>query len=252
MIQIDHNQIRMLRARFQPERPGPLIGMHIIHTGYGMAFVDRWPDPRVLLAETGRNYSLSGEAGVLQAGDLPPDLRGSVEVGEAFVPLLQAAYPVLHIWDRVILSQPAQVAHSSLPNAQIRRLEREDLEALDGLSPGLRWISATWNGPKGLAASGCAWGAFVAGRLATVACTFFQGEVFEDIGVVTEPEHRGQGLSTACAGALCADIWTRGRQPSWSTSPDNTASLRVADKLGFVLERQDRLYVLGMSIPPAV
>ena len=54
-------------------------------------------------------------------------------------------------------------------------------------------------------------------------------------GVATEPGSRGQGLSTACAGAVCQDVRDRGRIPSWTTSPDNTASLRVAAKLGFTV-----------------
>jgi predicted GNAT family acetyltransferase len=92
-------------------------------------------------------------------------------------------------------------------------------------------------------------GAFRSGRLAAVACSFFAGVRYEDIGVVTQPAERGQGLGMACAGALCAAIQGRGRQPSWSTSPDNTASLRVAEKLGFVLQRRDRLLVVGKSLP---
>jgi len=36
---------------------------------------------------------------------------------------------------------------------------------------------------------------------------------------------------------------------SWTTSPDNAASIRVAETLGSQLQRQDQLYVVGMSIP---
>ena len=76
-----------------------------------------------------------------------------------------------------------------------------------------------------------------------------RGERYEDIGVVTLPEYRGAGLCVACAGALCRDIEGRGRRPTWTTSPDNTASLRVAEKLGFVLHRRDRLLIIGVKIP---
>jgi GNAT superfamily N-acetyltransferase len=60
---------------------------------------------------------------------------------------------------------------------------------------------------------------------------------------------RGQGLSTACAGAVCQDARDRGHLPSWTTSPDNAASLRVAAKLGFTLRRRDRLLVAGVPVP---
>ena len=72
---------------------------------------------------------------------------------------------------------------------------------------------------------------------------------YEDIGVVTERDYRGQGLSAACAAALCDDIRARGRRPSWSTAPENHASLRVAEKLGFVVQRHDRLLVVGQNVP---
>ena len=76
------------------------------------------------------------------------------------------------------------------------------------------------------------------------------GRLFEDIGVVTEPGHRGRGLSTACGAAVVADTRARGRTPTWTTSPDNRASLAVADHLGFVHERDDVLYAVRTPIPP--
>jgi hypothetical protein len=57
------------------------------------------------------------------------------------------------------------------------------------------------------------------------------------------------GYGTAHVEALCEDIFNRGRKPSWTTSPDNIASLRVARKLTFIVQRQDYLYVVNMQIP---
>jgi RimJ/RimL family protein N-acetyltransferase len=131
----------------------------------------------------------------------------------------------------------------------VRRLGPDDTQRLGELSAESSWIAKTWGGPSGLASSGYAWGAFAGGRLVAVACTFFLGIGYEEIGVVTEPEFRGLGLSAACAGALCEDILDRGRYPSWTTSPDNSASLRVAEKLGFALVRRDYLYVVGIDVP---
>jgi RimJ/RimL family protein N-acetyltransferase len=125
----------------------------------------------------------------------------------------------------------------------------DDAHHLWALMPPSLWIANTWGGPPGLAASGYAYGAFVDGQLASVACSFGLADGFEDIGVITEPAFRGRGLSPACAAALCADIRARGRLPSWSTSPDNAASLRVAEKLGFSLHHHDRLWVIGRSVP---
>jgi len=78
------------------------------------------------------------------------------------------------------------------------------------------------------------------------------GDRHEDIGVVTEAAFRGHGLSPACAARVMADIRGRRRTPSWSTSRDNTASRRVAEKLGFVKHRDDVLYIAGKPLPGLV
>lgn len=249
MIQLTPSQMAALRDWFLPDRPGPLVSLHVLHTGNGACFGDRWPNPRTLLTQTAGNYSLSGDPAALNPTDVRPRVAGFVDAPERFVPLLQAAFPGLKVWDRVIFDLQAKPRFSRSRAFTIRRLEATDAFHLWGLGPEVNWITITWGGPAGLAASGCAWGAFEKDRLVAVACTFYVGERYEDIGVVTEPEFRGKGLSVACAGALCEDIQARGRRPSWTTSPDNTASIRVAEKLGFSLQRRDILYVIGVSIP---
>jgi hypothetical protein len=48
---------------------------------------------------------------------------------------------------------------------------------------------------------------------------------------------------------LCGDIAGRGHVASWTTSPDNIGSVRVAEKLGLVFQRNDVLYLTGIAIP---
>ena len=216
MIELSHEQIATLHAWFLPERPGPLIGAHVLHTGNGVCLVDRWPNPRAVLVETAGNYSLAGDARALSPAGIKPHIKGFVEAPPAFVPLLRAAFPDLVTWPRVIYagSEPSLCA----AHERVRRLEASDAEHLRNLSHESAWIGKTWGGPQGLASSGYGWAAFVDGQLVAVACTFFLGETYEEIGVATEPGHRGEGLSTACARGLFGDIYTRGHRPSWTTS----------------------------------
>ena len=243
MLLLTPGQRATLRDWFLPDRPGPLVGLHVLQTGHGACFVDRWPSPRVALVETGGNLALVGDPGALTPAALRPRLLGFVDAPAAFEPLLRATVPTLAVWPRVVLELPGDPRPVATAEAVIRPLHPADAGQLAGLSPEVAWIAATWSGPAGLAASGHAWGAFRRGGLVAVACSFFVGVRYEDIGVVTEPAERGRGLSAACAGALCLDIRGRGRRPSWSTSPDNAASLRVAEKLGFGVERRDRLLI---------
>ena len=249
MQQITAQQLATLRSRFTPDRPGPLIGLHVIQTGHGRCFVDRWPEPRAILVDTAQNMAISGDPAVLEPADLRAHVVGVVEAPDPFVPLLRAAFPALVVWDRMIYALDEKPQFSLPTDCLVRRLDPTDTPALQTLSDESSWISKTWGGPAGLAASGYAWGAFAGERLAAVANIFFLGDQYEEIGVVTEPEFRGRGLSGACAGALCAEIQARGRIPSWTTSPDNRASKRVAEKLGFTFQRNDYLYVIGMAVP---
>jgi hypothetical protein len=244
MVPISREQLATLLHWFVPDRPGPLVGLHVIRTGCGTCLVDRWPRPRALLVETAGNYSLAGDPEALAAADLRGHIAGFVEAPPRFVPLLAKAYPDLLVWDRVVLALHGPLQPAPAPGRPVRRLRPDDAAALDGLGAECHWISKTWGGPAGLAASGMAWGTFSRDRLVSVACVFFVGDRYEEVGVATEPGFRGNDLSTACASVLCADILRRGRTPSWTTSPDNTASARVAEKLGFTRQRDDRLYVI--------
>lgn len=251
LVQLTREQLATVRHWFLPERPGPLVAQHVLATGNGTCLADRWPDPRAAAVQTGGNYTLAGDPGALDPGDLRDQVAGFVEASAPFVPLLRAAFDEVAEWPRMILTieGPLGPVPALRAGHHVRRLGHEDSGSLASLGEETAWIANTWGGPAGLAASGLGWGAFAGPRLVAVACPFFVGAVHEDLGVATEPAFRGLGLSTACAGALAQDVRRRGRIPSWTTSPDNTASLRVAAKLGFGMRRRDRLYVVGIAIP---
>ncbi len=249
MIELDRRRIATLRGWFLPERPGPLVGMHVIQTGHGRCWVDRWPNPRAVLVETGQNYSLLGDPDALTPESLRPHVVGFVEAQERFVPLLRETFDDMVDWGRVIFSLRDEPRYVVPLGFVIRRLRPDDEYHLEGLSPAANWVYKTWYGAAAAAASCHFWGAFSGEGLVSVACTFFLGERFEELGVATEPEFRGLGLNAACAARLCEDIRARGRTPSWTTSPENAASVRVAEKLGFTFVRDDHLYVIGIDVP---
>lgn len=239
----------LLRQWLERDGPGPgaIVG-HVVSTGYGRCWVDEPSAPTALLAETAGNYLLAGEPGAVDPALLRPIVTGFLGADAGFAPVLAAAFPDLVTWDRVIY-RGGGGAPAGPPPANLRRLAAADADAVHALSEPLGWISKTWGGPAGLAASGYAWGAFAGARLVALACTFFLGVRHEEIGVMTEPEYRGQGLSTACARAVCGDIVARGRVPSWTTAPDNIASRRVAEKAGFRFIGPDLLYAIGVALP---
>lgn len=243
---IPSGDYRKLRRWFLPEQPGSLVWAHVVHTGRGRCLVDRWPNPRTVVAEVAGNYSLRGDPAYLD--DDAESIAGFVEAPAEFFPVLRRVDPDLIVWEQVVFELTGQVCRPLEATAVPRRLTTADADAVAGLGEEISWISKTLGGPAGLAASGLGWGAFMGDELASVAVPFFFGENHEDIGVVTEQTFRRQGLSTACAAALVTDIRTRGRLPTWTTSRQNMASVGVAGRLGFRQVREDRLYVLRTPV----
>jgi RimJ/RimL family protein N-acetyltransferase len=242
----------VLRDWLDPDQPRLMAAGHVLTTGNGACLVDRWPLPQAALVVSGTNYALVGDPEALAANALRTQISGFIETTPAFARLLRQVDPRPTEWPRIIQVQPPTLPQVTTSAAEVRRLSAADAHHMWALSAISGWISNTWGGPSAMAASSLAFGAFVDGRLASVACPFFVTERFEDLGVVTEPEFRGRGLSPACAAAVCADVRARGRQPSWTTSPDNTQSLRVAAKLGFVEHHRDVLWVVGRQVPKPV
>lgn len=234
------------------ETPGPdVILGHALAAGHGRAWADRWPHPSALLVEVAGNYLLKGVPEAVDPAALRPLVTGFLAAPEAFEPVLAWAFPERARWERVIYRLPSGRGTPTWePSDDVRALTAADADAVAGLSSEVEWISKSWGGPAGLAGHAHAYGAFADGQLVAVVATFFQGVRHEDAGVVTEPAWRGRGLATACAEAWCAAVVARGRIPTWTTSPDNLGSRRIAERLGFALVRRDVLHVIGVDVPP--
>jgi GNAT superfamily N-acetyltransferase len=226
-----------LGAWFGPDRPGPAIYQHGLHAGVGRVRADRWPVPRSVLAELpGDNIALRGDPEAVEL----TGIAGLVEAPAEWLPALRAWAPHTRIVSRVIAELPDAARVPERGGTIL--LGPEHATALAALDPSIAWIHDTWGGAERLASAGVARAAVVAGQVVSVAVPFYVSDTYEDIGVVTEAAFRGRGLSTACAAAAVADTRARGRRPSWSTTPDNAASLAIAARLGFVHDRDDVLY----------
>lgn len=249
MLQLSLENAQSLKDWFLPERPGRLLGLHVITTGCGTCWVDRFPNPTAVLVENGSDYFLAGAPEAFGRAEIQR-IAGWVDVAdESVLRLLHKDDSQLLVDDRVVLELSTPPIVVTVGHYQIRPLCSEDTRHLERLSPELRWICQSWGGSSGLANNRRSWGAFDHDRLVSVASIYFAGDRYEEVGVVTEADSRGHGLSGACAAKVCEEVMRRGHRPSWVASSENTASLRVAHKLGFSTTGHVRMYGYGLDRP---
>ncbi len=111
----------------------------------------------------------------------------------------------------------------------VRLLTASDVPLLDS-----SWFHHEFESVAALLEDGASAGAVVDGRLVSLASTNGITDGYASIGVRTLEEWRGRGYATAAASIVARQLQQMGRTPVWSAGEDNYASLRVAEKLGFV------------------
>jgi GNAT superfamily N-acetyltransferase len=84
------------------------------------------------------------------------------------------------------------------------------------------------------ATRGPIWSAYVDGAAAAFAYAPWRSASLFDVSVDVVPLARQLGLGTIVAAAMIRDERSRGREPVWGADEGNIASLRLAQRLGFV------------------
>ena len=131
-------------------------------------------------------------------------------------------------------SPPAEL----LAQPQVRLLTPDDLPLLQAAPPELRGYD-----PEKLVYKTAAAGAIIDNQLVAIAQNYALTEGYGDIGVFTLPEWRGRGFAAAATAQVARWLQGNGRIPVWSCGAHNQASLRVAEKVGFV-ENGRRVYLI--------
>lgn len=148
----------------------------------------------------------------------------------------------------VLRGPPAPV---SVSHPQVRLLDAEDLPLLEAAPPEVR--GAGYETTAALLREGIVAGAVIDDALVAIAHTVAQIDRYAELGVFTLDLFRRRGLSTAAAFLVAERVLAEGQTPVWSAGEGNRASLRVAQKLGFV-ETSRRIYLIpereGSSVPP--
>ncbi|TWF91228.1 GNAT acetyltransferase-like protein [Kitasatospora viridis] len=233
-----------------PERPGfDAMDAHVRTSGIGGRLTDRPTYPRAEAIHCAGHRLLRGDPRRLDPARLAALAHGQFTAPERFLPLLGRAFAQVSPWERTISVQRYRPHRPRAPQGfRVRPMTCGDARQLAALVPSLRWITETWGGAHGLAASGRAWGAFTDGnQLAAVACTYWEGRAHEDVAVLTLPSFRQLGLGLACVSGLSSAVRARGRVPTWSAPRGNEASQALARAAGFRPVRTEVCYYVGRA-----
>jgi RimJ/RimL family protein N-acetyltransferase len=119
-------------------------------------------------------------------------------------------------------------------NECVRQLTISESKLLEEASPEIReWTRSFFGTPEALLSEGIVACAMRGNRIISVAHTGSRTRHYSDIGVYTLKEFRGQGLATSAASLVAKMVHADRQVPVWSAGGHNTASLRVAQKMGF-------------------
>jgi GNAT superfamily N-acetyltransferase len=111
---------------------------------------------------------------------------------------------------------------------------------------------AFWDTREEFASIGVARAVRCQGELASTAFASFAIENALEIGIETDPRFRGRGLGVHACSALIDYCLQQGLEPVWACRLGNTASYRLATKLGFADVLSLPYYRLPETVPAAV
>ena len=129
--------------------------------------------------------------------------------------------------------QPALEWRSRLPHgATLARIDGALAERVDRELN--EHISANWGDYATFDVFGDGQALLLDGQITCAAYTCGASRRQANVGIVTAEAYRGRGLATLTCSALIDRLTARGLQPTWCCDTINTASGRLAEKLGFV------------------
>ena len=132
----------------------------------------------------------------------------------------------------------------SYPNAVIRLLTPADEALLAKAPEGIQ--GNCYQTPQKILSTGPVAAAIVNDDIVSIAQTYAQTDSHGGISISTLEEWRGKGYATSAASLVAEQLQTMGKVPVWYCGEENGASLRTAEKLGFV-EVSRRIDIVSTS-----
>jgi RimJ/RimL family protein N-acetyltransferase len=213
-----------------PDAPENVISLHVLHTGRCRVWGERdcvliesdfaLGEPHLIGSVTDSIVALLQERPEWTAANVASKIAGPV--ADALEGLGMALHQTPDIYLATATPPTLRVGHPArLLRAADAELVAEAMDKFAALDPAL--------GQPGLIAAG----SFDGDKLVSMAAITARTERFANVSAVTLQDWRGQGYATAAAAVLTAAVAGTRRQALWSCAESNTASLAIANALGY-------------------
>ncbi|MBN1955157.1 MAG: GNAT family N-acetyltransferase [Anaerolineae bacterium] len=120
--------------------------------------------------------------------------------------------------------------------AEMRAIDEELLAGshLHNVESVAGWVLSFWATPADFVRAGLGRCLLRGDEILSWCLTVYASGRHRELGVATVPAHRGRGLATLAAAACVERCLEQGFTPHWHCWEENTASIALAGKLGFV------------------
>lgn len=126
-----------------------------------------------------------------------------------------------------------------ITDMDIRKVDKGIYELdVENLSFMINELELFWGTIENFFNNGIAYYVVADDKIASICYSGFKAGNIQTIGIETLIEYKKRGYAYSLAGKYIEDCFRQGISPHWDCSEDNTASMRLAEKLGF--ERKDR------------
>ncbi|WP_052668935.1 GNAT family N-acetyltransferase [Nitriliruptor alkaliphilus] len=220
------------------ERPDTVLAIHALASGAGRIWLEGTPDtPHAVLVESAlvpaEPQGFGDPDGLLELLEhadswqcIEVDGETAASMRERFAQRWGDApevVDVIHVLDGV----PPEIAHPLV--RPLRPSEIREFEA----NAAHRQLLPAGDLVEAAAAAGRLHAVISGDRLLGQGSSFASGERYADVGVAVDPAYRRQRIATAAAAQTCRQLVTEVLVPVWGAGSHNTASLRIAARLGF-------------------
>jgi GNAT superfamily N-acetyltransferase len=198
---------------------------------------------RALLTPVVRPQALADGAPQFRARALAASLDGVLP--RLFAPVVLQEYPVLFsVYDAP--TPPRAIPPPALPAVAILPLTRQRLRE-SGLTHSAEVraeIRGMWPTEEQFFTHGFGTLAILQDTIVGWCTAEYVGPQRCGLGIATQPAYQRRGVATALAAAFVGEALRRGLTPCWECGRTNGASVRVAEKVGFV-PQADETYWAG-------